>query len=96
MVRDGEVESCLKRTRHPPNDHCGQVGRALCPYLLVLGVQVRQHYMGFRPCLFPSGSVGVCSPVVSGSHAHVIRPSIWPAPPSLPPSPDVGGEIDLQ
>ena len=52
--------------------------------------------MGFWPCLFPSGSVGVRSIVVIGSHAHVIRPSIWPAPPASPPYLDSGGEIDLQ
>ena len=96
MVSDGEVESCLKRTPHLPDDHYGQVGRALCPYFPGLGVQVGQHLMGFRPCWFPNGSVSVRSPVVSGSHVHVIRPSVWPAPLASPPSPDASGETDLR
>ena len=52
--------------------------------------------MGFRPCWFPSGSVSVHSPVVSGSHAHVIWPSVWLAPLASPPSPDASGETDLR
>ena len=70
MVNNGEVESFPKRTHHLPTDHYGKVGRALCPYLPGLGVQVRQRLMGFRPR----------SPVVNGLHVHVIRPSSWPAP----------------
>ena len=70
------MESCLKRTRHLSDDHYGQVGRALCPYSPGLGVQVRQHLVGFRLCWSLSGSISVHSPVVSGSHVHVIRPSV--------------------
>ena len=96
MVNDGGVESYLKITFHLPMDHYGQVGRALCPYLSGLRVHVGQLLMGFRPCWSPSGSVSVRSPTVSGSHAHVIRPSVWPAPLASPPSPDASGETDLQ
>ena len=39
--------------------------------------------MGFWPCWSPSGSVSFRSLVVSGSHAHVIRPSVWVAPLAL-------------
>ena len=52
--------------------------------------------MGFRLGWFPSESVSVRSPVVSGLHAHVIRPSVWPAPLSLPPSPDANKETNLR
>ena len=76
MVSDGEMESCLKRTRHLPEDHYDQVERALCPYFPVLGVKVGQHLVGFRLGWFPSGSVSVRSPIVSGSLVHVIRPSV--------------------
>ena len=95
MLRDGEVESCLKRTRHQSDDHYGRVGRALFPYLPGLRVQVRRHLVVFWPYWSPSGSISVRSPVVSGSHVHVIRPSVWPAPFALPPSPDASGETDL-
>ena len=80
MVSDGEVDSYLKRNRHLPDDHYGRVGQALCPYLPRLGVHVGQHLMGFRLCWSLSESVSVHSPIVSGSHVHVIRPSVWPAP----------------
>ena len=80
------MESCLKKTRHLPDDHYGQVGRALYPYLPGLGVQVRQPLAGFRPCRSPGGSVSVRSLAASGSPAHVTRPSVWPAPPASPPS----------
>ena len=96
MVNDEGVESYRKITRHLLADHYGQVGRALCPYSSGLGVHVRQLLMGFRPDWSPSGSVSVCSLVVSGSHAHVIRPSVWPAPLASPPSPDASEETDLQ
>ena len=49
--------------------------------------------MGFWPCWSPRGSVSARSPVVSGSHAHVIRPSVWPAPLASPPSPNAGGKL---
>ena len=92
----GGVESYLKRTRHLPVDHYGQVGRALCPYFSGLGVLVGQLLVGFRPCWSPIGSINVHSPAVSGFHAHVIRPSVWLSPLALPPSPDASRETDLQ
>ena len=95
VVSDREVESCLKITHHQPNDYYDPVGRVLFPYLSGLGVHVGRHLMGFRACWSLSGSVSVHSPVVSGSHVHVIRPSVWPAPPASPPSPGTSGETDL-
>ena len=82
MVDDGEAGSCPRSVRHLLDDHCGQVGRALCPYLLGLRVQVRQRLVGFRPRWSPSKPVGACSPVINGLHAHVIRPSVLPDLPS--------------
>ena len=79
MVNDGEVGSCPSRVRHLSDDHCGQVRRAFCPYLLGLGVQVGQRLVGFRPRWSPSGPVGARSPVVNGIHVHAIRPYVWPA-----------------
>ena len=96
MVNDGGVESYPKTTRHLPVDHCGQVERALCPYLSRLWVHVGQLLMGFRLCWSPSRSVSFRSPAVSSLHAHVIRPSVWPALLASPTSPDASGEIDLQ
>ena len=95
MVSDGAVESYLKTTRHPPVDRYGQVGRALCPYSSELGIHAGELLVGSWPGWSPNGSVSVCSLAVSGSHAHVIRPSVWLAPLSSPPSPDVGKETDL-
>ena len=89
------MESCLKRTHHLSDDHYGRVGRALFPYFPRLGVHVGQHLVGVRPYWSPSGFVSVRSPVVSGSHVHVIRPSIWPAPLASPPSLDASGGTDL-
>ena len=96
MVNDGGVESYLKITRHLPVDHYGQVERALCPYLSGLGVHVGQLLLGFRPCWSPSGSVSVCSPTVSGSHAHVIWPFVWLASLASPPFPHSSGKTDLR
>ena len=48
-MNDGEAGSCPRRVRHLSDDHCGQVGQALCPYLPGLGVQVGQRLMDFRP-----------------------------------------------
>ena len=96
MVSDGEVESCLKRTHHQPDDHYGRVGQALFPYSPSLGLHVGWHLMGFQACWSPSGSVSVRSPIVSGSRVHVIRPSVWPAPPTSPPSLVASGESDLR
>ena len=81
-MNDEEVGSYPRRIRHLPDDHCGQVGRALYPYLPRLGVQVRQRLVGFRPSWSPSGPVGARSPVVNGLHVHAIRPSVWPALPT--------------
>ena len=77
MVNDGEAGSYSRRFRHLPNDRCGQVGRALCPYLPELGVQIGQRLVGFRPRWSPSGPVGARSPVVNGLHVHAIRQSVW-------------------
>ena len=96
MVGDREVESYLKITRHLPVDHYGQVGRALCPYSSKLGVHVGELLVGSRPDWSPNRSVSVRSLAVSSLHAHVIRPSVWPAPLTSPPSPDAIGETDLQ
>ena len=82
MVNDREAGSCPRRVRHLPDDHCGQVGRALCPYLPGLGVQVGQRLIGFRPRWSPRGPVGARSPVVNGLHVYAIQPSVWPALPT--------------
>ena len=70
------MESYLKRTRHFSDDHYGRVGQALCPYSPGLRVQVGQHLMGFRLSWSPRGSVSVHSPIVSGLHVHIVRPSV--------------------
>ena len=93
---DGGVESYLKTTRHPPVDRCGQVGRALCPYSSGLGVHIRELLVGSRPGWSLDGSTSVRSLTVSGSHAHVIWPSVWLAPLASPPSPEASGETDPQ
>ena len=90
------MEGYLKTTRHPPVDRYGQVGRALCPYSSGLRVHARELLVGSRPGWSPDGSVSVRSLAVSGSHAHVIRPSVWLAPFASPPSPDASREIDPQ
>ena len=86
----------MKITRHLPVDHCGQVGRALCPYSSGLGVHIGELLVGFRPDWSPNGFVSIHSLAVSDSRAHVISPYVWPAPLTLPPSPDASGETDLQ
>ena len=96
MESDGGVESYLKTTRHPSVDHYGQVGRALCPYSSRLGVHAGELLVGSRPSWSPDGSASVRSLAVSGSHAHIIRPSVCPAPLASPPSPDASGETDPQ
>ena len=96
MANDGGVESYWKITRHLTVDHYGQVRWALCPYSSGLGVHVGQLLVGFRPCWSPSRSVSICSLAISGSHAHVIRPSVCPALLASPPSPDASGETDLR
>ena len=96
VVSDKGVERYLKITRHIPVDHYGQVGRALCPYSSEFGIHVRELLVGSRPDWSPNGSVSIRSLAVSGSHAHIIRPSVWLAPLALPPSPDASEETDLQ
>ena len=73
---DGGVETYLKTTRHWPVDCYGQVGWALCPYSSRLGVHTGDLLVGSRPGWSPDGSVSARSLAVSGSHAHVIRPSV--------------------
>ena len=96
MVSDGGVESYLKTTRHPSVDRFGQVGRALCIYSSGLRVHARELLVGSRPSWSPDESASVRSLAVSGSHAHVIRPSVWLAPLASPPSPDASRETDPQ
>ena len=96
MVSNKGVESYLKITRHPSVDRYGQVGWALCPYSSGLGVHAGELLVGSRASWSPNGSVSVRSLIISGSHAHVIRPSVWPAPLASPPSPNASGETDLQ
>ena len=96
VVSDGGVESYLKTTRHPSVDRDGQVGRALCSYSFGLGVHAGELLVGSRPGWSPDGSASVRSLALSGSYAHVIRPSVWPTPLASPPSPDASGETDPQ
>ena len=88
VVSDEGVESYLITTSHPLVDRYGQVGRALCPYSSGLGVHAGELLEGSQPGRSPNGSVSVRSLAVSSSHAHVIRPSVWPTPLASPPSPD--------
>ena len=85
MVSDGEVESCPKRAHHQPNDHYGQVGRALSLYFPGLGAHSERHLWGSRACSNLSGFVSGCSPAVNGLHVLVIWPSVGPTPPVSPP-----------
>ena len=96
VVSDRGVESYLKKTRHLPVDHYGQVGRALCPYSSRLGEHDGELLVGSRPGWSLNGSVSVRSLTVSSLHVHVIRPFVWPTPLASPPSPDASGETDLQ
>ena len=57
-------------------DRYGQVGQPLCPYSSGLGVHAGELLIGSWPGWSPDGSVSVRSLAVSGSHAHVIRPSV--------------------
>ena len=91
MVSYGEVESCPKRARHQPDDHYGRAGRALSLYSPGLGAHSRRHLWGSRACWTLSGFVGDRSPSVNGPHVSVIRPSVGPASPVLPPSPGTSG-----
>ena len=93
---DGGVESYLKITRHRPVDRYGQVGRALCPYSSKLGVHAGELLVGSRPGWSPDKTASVRSLAASGSHAHVVWPSVWLAPLASPPSPDASGETDPQ
>ena len=96
MVNDEGVESYLKTTHHLPVDRYGQVRRDLCPFSSELGVHVGELLIGSWPGWSPNGFVSIRSLAVSGSHAHVTRPSVWPAPLASPPSPDANGETDPQ
>ena len=91
MVRDGEVESCPKRARHQPDDHYGRGGRALSLYSLGLEARSGRHLGGSRACWTLSGFVGGRSLAVNGPHVFVIRQSVGPTPPVLPPSPGTSG-----
>ena len=87
MVSDREVESCLKRAHHPPDDHYGRVGGALSLYSPGLGAHFGRHLGGCRACWTLSGFVGDHFPAANGPPVLVILPSVEPAPPALPPSP---------
>ena len=87
------MESCPKRTRHQPDDHYGQVGRALSLYSLGLGAHSGRHLWGSRACWTLSGFVSGNSPAVNGPYVLVIRPSVGPAPPVSPPFPGASGGI---
>ena len=91
MVSNGEVESCPERARHQPDDHYGRAGWAFSLYSLRLGARSGRHLRGSRACWTLSGFIGGRSPTVNGPHVLVIRPSIGPAPPVLPPSPGASG-----
>ena len=96
MVSDREVESYLKRTRHQLDDHYGRAGRALFPYSPELRLHAGWHHVGCRACWSPSGSVIIRSPIVSGSHVHAIRPSVYPTPLASPSFLGTSGETDLR
>ena len=53
-----EVESCLKKSHHQPDDRYGLVGGALSPYLPELGAHSGRHLGGSRACWTLSGFVG--------------------------------------
>ena len=91
MVSDGEVESCPKRARHHLDDHYGRAGRALSLYSPGLGAHSGRHLRGSRACWTLIRFVGGRSPAVNGPHVLVIRPSVGPTPPVLPPSPGASG-----
>ena len=91
MVSDGEVESCPKRARHQPDDHYSRVGGALSLYSPGLGAHFGLHLGGCRACWTPIGFVGGRFPATNGPPVLVIRPSVEPAPPALPPSSDANG-----
>ena len=76
MVSNGEVEICLKRTRHRQDDHYDRAGRAFFPYSPGLELHVGRHPVGCQPCWSPSGSVSVRSPAASGPHVLLIRSSV--------------------
>ena len=91
MVSNGEVESYPKRARHQPDDHYGWAGRALSLYSPGLGAHSGRHLGGSRACWTLSEFIGGRSLAVNGPHVLVIRPSVGPAPPVLPPSPGANG-----
>ena len=96
MVSEGEVDNCLKKTRHQPDDHYGWAGQAFFPYSLGLGLHAGRHLVGCLAYWSPSGSVSIRSPIISGTHVLVIWPSVWPSPPASPPSLGASGETNLR
>ena len=91
VVSDGEVESCPKRARHQPDDHCGRVGGALSLYSPGLGAHSRRHPGGSRACWTLSGFVSCRFPAANGLPVLVILSFVGSAPPALPPSPGASG-----
>ena len=87
VVSDGEVEICLKRPHHQPDDHYDWVGGALSLYSPRLGAHSGRHLGGSRACWTLSGFVGGHFPAANGPPVLVIRPSVGHAPPTSPPSP---------
>ena len=91
VVSDGEVESCLKRACHQPDDFYGRVRGALSFYLPRLGAHYGRRLGGSRACWTLNGLVGGHSPAVKGPPVLVTRPSVGLAPPASPPSPGASG-----
>ena len=91
VVSDGEVESCLKRARHQPDDFYGRVGGALSLYSPRLGAHYGRRLGGSRACWTLSGLIGDRFPAVNGPPVLVTRPSVGPAPLVSPPSPGTSG-----
>ena len=44
--------------------------------------------MHFRPVRLPDEPTGGRFLTIDGQHGSATRPSVWPAPPALPPYPD--------
>ena len=96
MVSDGEVESCLKRARHQPDDHYGWVVGAISLYSPGLGAHFGRHLGGSRACWTLSGFVGGHFPTANDPLVLVIRPFVGPAPLASSPSPGASGGTSPQ
>ena len=74
------MESIPKRARRQPDDHYGQVKRALSLYSPGLGAHFGRYLWGSRACWTLRGFVSGHSPAANGPHVLVIRPSVGLAP----------------